>query len=84
MRELRVDASGAVTLVARVPGGSAEAELVLGDAEDLPAKAVALESLLSGAVELGCLERADVSVPTRVTILRSAGCTIPTPADTAE
>lgn len=82
--ELRMGAAGTVTLVARVPGGSSEAEFVLGDAEDLPAKAVALESLLSGAVELACLERVDVSVPTRVTILRSTGCTIPTSGEAAE
>lgn len=84
LSELRVGASGAVTLVARVPEGSSEAEFVLGDSEDMPAKALALESLLSGAVELGCLERVDVSVPTRVTMLRSAGCTIPPSGEPTE
>jgi hypothetical protein len=81
---LSVEASGAVTLVARVPGGSAEAVLALGGPEDLPAKATALESVLSGTVELACLERVDVSVPTRVTIQRSGGCTIPSPGEAAE
>jgi len=68
--------SGTVTLGVRVPGGDSRAELVLGGTEDLPAKAVALDSVLSGTVELGCLERVDVSVPTRVTIQRVGGCTI--------
>jgi hypothetical protein len=81
---LSVGASGAVTLVARVPGGSSEAVLALGGHEDLPAKAIALESVLSGTVELACLERVDVSVPTRVTIQRSGGCTIPDQGEAAE
>lgn len=84
VNELSVGASGAVTLVARVPGGTSEAVLALGGPEDLPAKAIALESVLSGTVELACLERLDVSVPTRVTIQRSGGCTIPSPGEAAE
>lgn len=82
--ELRVGASGSVTLVARMADGSSDAILALGGPEDLPAKAIALESVLSGTVELACMERVDVSVPTRVTIMRSGGCTIPTPGEAAQ
>lgn len=59
------------------PDGEWLVEVALGDAADLPAKALAIESVLSGTVERACMERVDVSVPTRVTIRRAAGCTIP-------
>lgn len=81
---LHLGAPETVTLVAQVPGGSSDVVLALGGSEDLPAKAIALESVLSGTVEPACLERVDVSVPTRVTILRSGGCTIPKPGEAAE
>ena len=44
------------------------AELVVGEPMLLPEKAQALEAVLSGRVELSCLARLDVSVPSRVTM----------------
>ncbi len=78
LQELHIDSKGNVTLTRTLPGSDAAAELSLGAPDDLPAKATALDSVLSGSVELACIDRVDVSVPTRVTIRRSEGCTIPT------
>ncbi|MFV0315663.1 MAG: cell division protein FtsQ/DivIB [Microthrixaceae bacterium] len=59
------------------PEGDWRIEVDMGDASDLPAKSLAVESMLDGTVERSCMERVDVSVPTRVTVRRSAGCTMP-------
>ena len=56
---------------------TAPIEVDMGDSGDLPAKSLAVESVLSGAVERACMQRIDVSVPTRVTIRRTPGCTMP-------
>jgi hypothetical protein len=50
------------------------AEIDLGGLDDLVAKTQALEAMLGGDVDLRCLSRLDVSVPSRVTLLRDAAC----------
>jgi hypothetical protein len=65
------------------PGAEAieGATVEVGAPDLVPAKVVAIEAALGGAVELRCLERVDVSVPSRLTILRRAGCEIPVGED---
>lgn len=79
LREVRVGGDGRVSMRLELTSTGAPVEVVMGPADELPAKAVALDSLLDGTVELECLERVDVSVPTRVTLQRSSGCTVPGP-----
>jgi hypothetical protein len=54
------------------------AEVIVGELDGLAGKAQALEAMLGGAVELGCLRRLDVSVPARVIVTRDPACTVPT------
>lgn len=81
LEEVDLDDSGTVGLVLTVPGVDAPVEVYMGAPEELPAKAMALDAVLGGAVQTACMERVDVSVPTRVTVLRSDGCTVPDPDD---
>jgi len=74
--EVTVDEAGRITFAAG-PGGLEGAQLVIGEPVLLPEKAEALEAVLSGRVELACLSRLDVSVPSRVTIQRLEDCAIP-------
>jgi hypothetical protein len=58
-------------------GPAAGAQVALGPPQGLPEKAQAAEAVLSGTVELRCMERLDVSVPSRTIIQRVAGCDLP-------
>ncbi len=71
--DLRVTDQGDLSFSGR--GAVQGAEVVLGQPESLPEKLQALESMLGGAVDLDCLERLDVSVPERIIVRRSPGCT---------
>lgn len=66
--------SGALSL--KMGDGSERVDV--GPAEDLPAKLLAIESVLA-AVDLDCLDVLDVRDPTRPTITRRAGCTLAPP-----
>lgn len=76
--ELRVDDGGDLLLMVG-PGAAEGAEVTIGPAENLPEKAQAIESVLSGVVETRCLGTLDVSVPSRITIERVPGCDLPAP-----
>ncbi len=71
--ELLVDDAGRASIVAG-PGPIEGAEMVLGPIDRLPEKAQALEASVAGAIDLCGIRRVDVSVPSRVTILRDGGC----------
>ncbi|MGI9579501.1 MAG: cell division protein FtsQ/DivIB, partial [Microthrixaceae bacterium] len=76
--ELVIDDAGDLLLT--VTGGAAQdAEVAIGSTEDLPEKAQAIESVLSGVVETRCMATLDVSVPARITIERVPQCELPAP-----
>ncbi len=58
------------------PNGPAPATIVFGLPTDVPEKVIAVEAALGGSVDLTCLERLDVSVPSRIVITRAQGCEI--------
>lgn len=68
-RTASVDSAGNA-VVALAPTGS----LVLGTAERVQEKFDSAETMLSGAVQLSCLERLDLRIPTAPTLLRAPGC----------
>jgi len=74
LQEVTVAADGSLTLTLGDGAGSVE----LGRAEDVPAKLLAVESVLA-AVDLDCLDVLDVSDATRPRIRRRAGCAVGPP-----
>ena len=50
-------------------------EVIVGDTKQLENKIRAVETVLSGGVELGCIAKIDVRVPTAVTVSRDRNCT---------
>ena len=56
-------------------GGTVE----FGPPEDIPAKLLAAQTGLGGRIERKCLDVLDVREPSRLTIKRRAGCTVPAP-----
>jgi hypothetical protein len=77
--ELRAGGEGLRLLLDAGPADGAE--VALGLPEGLPEKAQAAEAVLSGTVELRCMTRLDVSVPSRTVIQRAAGCDLPPVAE---
>lgn len=74
VQEVSVGADGALSITLRDDGGRVD----LGASEDIPAKLLAVESILAG-VDQHCLAVLDVRDPTRPTISRRAGCAIAAP-----
>lgn len=74
LQSVGVDAKGSLTLTLAGDGGG----VVLGGADDVPAKLLAVESVLV-AVDLDCLQTLDVTDPARPTIRRRTGCTVGPP-----
>jgi cell division protein FtsQ len=70
-----LDRSGSLGFAVADDGGTVR----FGPPEDVPAKVLATVTMLSGAVELKCLDVLDVREPTRPTISRRGGCAVPAP-----
>lgn len=71
LQQVAVAADGSLSLVLGDGGGT----VVMGGSDDLPAKLLAVESVLAG-VDLDCLDHLDVRDPTRPTISRRGGCNV--------
>lgn len=78
--EARVDDGGQLTLLAG-PGALDGAEFELGNMSAMPEKVHALEAALGGSIDLTCVSRIDVSVPSRMTVQRDPACVVPGPED---
>lgn len=72
--DARLDRGGRLSF--DLPDGGA---IRFGPPEDVPAKLLSASTVLSGRVELACLDVVDVREPLRPTISRRAGCQVPPP-----